>query len=147
MFLLFNYLENKEPNVVYLDNVKVFSTFNLAKDLNTLHQKKLNSQKKIVDSLVTILKSKPEESPSEEMQKRFVFENNKLKEMGDYFSNEVSQQVWNRLNSYIKEYGEQNKYSIILGTQGNGNIMYGNPTNEITEDFIEYANKKYEGEQ
>lgn len=146
IFSFFYYLENDKPQTVYLDNVAVFSNFNLAKDLNATHQKELNLQKKKVDSLVAILQNTPESNPNENLQKQFIFENNKLKEMSEYFTNEVSQQVWSRVNSYIKEFGEQNKYSIVFGTQGSGNIMYADKKLDITNAFIEFANKKYEGE-
>jgi outer membrane protein len=146
LFAFFYYLENNHPRTVYLDNVAVFSNFNLAKDLNTIHQKDLNLQKKRVDSFVTILQNTTKSSPNENLQKQFIFENNKLKEMGEYFTNEVSQQVWSRVNSYVKEFGEQNNYSIVFGTQGNGNIMYADKKLDITTAFIEFANKKYEGE-
>lgn len=146
IFFIFSNLEDKNPQIVYLDNVAVFSGFNLAKDLNKLHQKELIHQKKKVDSLVGLLQADSKEEPMETQQRQFVFENNKLKEMGEYFQNEVSQQVWNRVNDYIQQYGKQNNYKIILGTQGNGNIMYGDKEVNITEAFIEYANKIYEGE-
>lgn len=100
-----------------------------------------------MDSLVGLLQVDSKENPMEAQQRQFVFENNKLKEMGAYFSNEVSQQVWNRINDYMQLYGKQNNFAIVLGTQGNGNIMYGNKEYNITDAFIEYANKKYEGEQ
>ncbi len=146
IFFIFSNLENDTPQIVYLDNVAVFSGFNLAKDLNKLHQKELIHQKKKVDSLVGLLQADSKEEPMEIQQRQFVFENNKLKEMGEYFQNEVSQQVWNRVNDYIQQYGKQNNYKIVLGTQGNGNIMYGDKEVDITEAFIEFANKKYEGE-
>ncbi|MFK5982274.1 MAG: OmpH family outer membrane protein [Flavobacteriaceae bacterium] len=133
--------------MVYVDNVAVFSGFNLAKDLNSIHQKELKLQKNKVDSIITILQADPESNPTEQQQRQFVFENNKLKEMGEYLQNEVSQQVWNRINDYIQLYGDQNNFKIILGTQGNGNIMYGDKEVDITNAFIEFANNKYEGEQ
>lgn len=117
----------------------------MSKDLNRTHQKNLQKQKKTVDSIIAILQSADQDNPNEEMQRRFVFENNRLKEMGEYFTNNVSQQVWSRINSYMQEYGVQNNYTIIMGTQGNGNIMYAQKELDITDNFIEFANQKYEG--
>ena len=145
--LVLPYLEDKQPEVVYVDNVAVFQKFNLSKDLNTLHQKELNIQKNKVDSLVKLLQVQPEETPNEQLQRQFVFENNKLQEMGQYFSKDVSQQVWTRINAYMKQYGDLNNYTIIIGTQGNGTIMYGKDKHNITEEFIVFANNKYEGKQ
>lgn len=145
LFFLYSYYGKANPGVVYVDNVKVFSSFNMSKDLDRTHQKNLQKQKKTVDSIIAILQSADQNNPNEEMQRRFVFENNKLKEMGEYFTNNVSQQVWSRINSYMQEYGVQNNYTIIMGTQGNGNIMYAQKELDITDSFIEFANQKYEG--
>jgi len=145
-FLIFSFADGKKPAIVYIDNIKVFSNFNMSKDLDKTHQKNLQKQKKTVDSIIAILQDSDQDKPNDEMQRRFVFENNKLKEMGEYFTKNVSQQVWSRINSYVQEYGAQNNYSIIMGTQGNGNIMYAQKDLDITDSFIEFANKKYEGE-
>lgn len=129
-----------------MDNVKLFSSFNMSKELNKLHQEDLRKQKNTVDSIVNILQKQMDSDSSTELQKQFVRENNKLKEMGEYFTGRVSQQVWDRINSYIVAYGKEKNYSIILGTQGNGNIMFGKETLDVTDDFIQYANWKYEGQ-
>ncbi|QQX76513.1 MULTISPECIES: OmpH family outer membrane protein [Aequorivita] len=118
----------------------------MSRDLNRIHQGDLKKQKTTVDSLIGILQKTNAPSENPELQQLFIYENNRLKEMGDYFSNEVSQQVWSRINSYMDNFGKENDYHIILGTQGNGNIMYAKKEIDITEEFIEYANKKYEGE-
>ena len=117
----------------------------MSKDLNKIYQEDLKKQKGTVDSIVEILQNPDNTGANEELQRRFVLENNKLKEMGEYFKNNVSQQVWSRINSYIEEYGQKNNYSIIMGTQGNGNIMFAQKELDITKDFIEFANMKYEG--
>ena len=144
-FLFFHFLDQKGPTVVYVDNVVLFSAFNMSKDLNKIYQEDLKKQKGTVDSIVEILQNPDNTGANEELQRRFVLENNKLKEMGEYFKNNVSQQVWSRINSYIEEYGQKNNYSIIMGTQGNGNIMFAQKELDITKDFIEFANMKYEG--
>ena len=130
---------------MYVDNTILFSKFNMSKDLSKIHQRSLTDQKNTVDSILVKLQN-DQNNQNVELQRRFVFENNKLKEMGEYFSSDVSQQVWSRLNSYIQDYGAEKSYSIILGTQGNGNIMYTQKGLDITADFVEFANKRYEGE-
>lgn len=145
-FLIFSFADEKKPAIVYIDNIKVFSSFNMSKDLDRIHQKNLQKQKNTVDSIIAILQDPDINKVNDEMQHRFVFENNKLKEMGEYFTKNVSQQVWSRINSYVQEYGALNNYSIIMGTQGNGNIMYAQKDLDITDSFIDFANKKYEGE-
>jgi len=49
------------------------------------------------------------------------------------------------LNQYIKEYGESKQYKVVLGTQGNGNVMYAQKGIDITAEVLIYSNEKYEG--
>ncbi len=138
-------METKKDPIVYVDNVKLFSNFNMAKDLNQQHQSELQQQKNKVDSLVALLQAADEGADNAAQQQQFVFENNKLREMGEYFAGEVSQQVWSRLNGYMQEYGKENNYEIVLGTQGSGNLMFAKEARNVTQEFIAYANNKYEG--
>ncbi|BDD12872.1 hypothetical protein FUAX_53040 (plasmid) [Fulvitalea axinellae] len=54
--------------------------------------------------------------------------------------------IWKRLNGYVKEYGEEKGYRFIFGTQGSGNLMYARTEDDITDQVLEYANGKYEGD-
>jgi outer membrane protein len=54
----------------------------------------------------------------------------------------ISQEVLNVINSYIQEYGKQNKYTIIFATIG-GNIVYGSDAIDITSDIVEGLNERY----
>nr|WP_298320900.1 OmpH family outer membrane protein [uncultured Aquimarina sp.] len=150
IFTLFSFcfLSRSESNIVYVDNVTLFNGFNMSKDLGKINNEKITKQKKKLDSLYTIYsifkeQKNTEKATSLEIQLRS--EDQELRKINEYFSNDVSQQVWNRLNQYIKEYGEANEYKIILGTQGNGNIMFAENGIDITEKILEYANNKYEG--
>lgn len=145
-FYITNLSEKKE--LVYVDNIKLFNGFNMSKDLSDMHNKKINAKKKQVDSLYQQFQFHIKAENQAEMKKtQLVLQNadQQLKEMQQYVSKEVTQQVWNRLNTYIKEYSESKEYTIVLGTQGNGNIMYAKEAIDITAEVIEYANLKYEG--
>ena len=61
-------------------------------------------------------------------------------------ADQYTQQVWTRLNQYIKDYGREYEYDLILGAKGDGNLMYADDRLDITEEVLEYVNKKYDGE-
>lgn len=63
----------------------------------------------------------------------------------DSIANDYSAKVWKQLNSYMQEYGEENSYDVIIGMQGNGNVMYAKEGVNITEEIIAYSNNKYNG--
>lgn len=143
-YLLFHNSSSGQ-HIVYMDNTKVFSEFNLTKDIIKEHQKDIDRQKFKVDSLAAVLHSRSSNDSDGVAEGLFVAENNKLRQLSEYYSSEVSHQVWERINDYMREYGELSQYSLILGATGNGNIMYGDKLLDITEDFLEFANNKYEG--
>lgn len=131
--------------IAYVDNTKVFSEFNLTKDIVKKYQKDIDRQKFKVDSLVAVLQNHSGDNSDGVAERLFIAENNKLQQLSEYYSSEISRQAWERINDYIREYGELNQYSLILGATGSGNIMYGDQQLDITEDFLEFANNKYEG--
>lgn len=144
----FYFVENNKTSIFYVDNVKLFNGFNMSKDLGKVNNKKIDQQRKKLDSLYTVYSIFSEQKNEEKAKETEIIlkkEDLELRRMNEYFSNEVSQQVWNRLNTYIEEYGKTKKHTIILGTQGNGNIMFAQEGIDITKKVLEYANNKYEG--
>lgn len=147
--LLFNYLnQNKEEPIVYIDNVKLFNGFNMAKDIKAVEEAKINALAKELDSLYLKLQSitkKKEDNLAKSLQQQIAYKSKNLQELQDNYANKLSQNVWNRLNTYIKAYAEIKKLKIILGTSGNGNVMYAQESIDITAKILEFSNKKYEG--
>lgn len=64
----------------------------------------------------------------------------------DSLSKDFTQKIWKQLNSYVEEFGKENDYLMIVGTQGDGNVMYVKESANITNELIEYVNKKYNGQ-
>lgn len=57
----------------------------------------------------------------------------------------VTQTVINDINDFVKEYGAENGYRIILGASGSGNIMYAAEGTDLTNEILEGLNKDYNG--
>ncbi len=58
----------------------------------------------------------------------------------------VTQTVVNDINDFVKEYGKENGYSIILGATGSGTIMYADESADLTDEILEKLNKSFKGE-
>ncbi len=142
-------VSEKKP-VVYVDNIKLFNGFNMAKELSEVHTKKMEKQAKRVDSIYYEFQKQVQAKDEKQVQQtRQVLQNEDklLSEMQEYFKNEVTKQVWQRINTSLKKYGEAQEYELVLGANGNGSVMYANQaTVDITESFLAYANAEYEGE-
>jgi outer membrane protein len=55
----------------------------------------------------------------------------------------LTQGVLNQINSFVEEYGEKHGYNVVFGTTGNGNILYGKDSDDITETVIKELNDSY----
>ena len=58
---------------------------------------------------------------------------------------DFEQQIWTQINAYIKEFGEDHTYQVILGATGQGSLMYAEQTLDITEKMTDFINAKYNG--
>jgi len=66
-----------------------------------------------------------------------------LEEKAKEEDEKMTQAVLNQINAYIKEYGENHGYDVILGLTQEGNVLYGKDSRDITEDLIKGLNNWY----
>lgn len=57
----------------------------------------------------------------------------------------ITQTVINDINEFVKEYGEEHGYRIILGATGGGNIMYADNSTDLTEKVLKALNEDFGG--
>lgn len=57
----------------------------------------------------------------------------------------VTQTVINDINDFVKEYGKDKGYQIILGATGAGTIMYADEGTDLTLEILEKLNVSFEG--
>ncbi|WP_064968188.1 OmpH family outer membrane protein [Tenacibaculum ovolyticum] len=149
---------NEKKSIVFIDNIKAFEKFNMTNELGKLSEEKFSPKLRVYDSLVKVITvlegdlmlkgnkvSKNERNKYINLRRNLSVKEKELEEIRMYVKNDISKKVWARLNSYIKEFGENKNIMLIMGAQGNGNIMYGDSIIDYTEKFIKYANYKYEG--
>ena len=146
---LINFLQFKnQKEMVYIDNIQLFNGFNMTKDIKAIEEAKMNAQGKELDSLYTVLQSiKDQENTSfKSLQQQIAYKSKAFQELQDNYTHNLSKNVWNRLNTYIKTYAQEHQLKIILGTSGHGNVMFAEESIDITNQILEFSNKKYEGD-
>ncbi len=67
-----------------------------------------------------------------------------MKRKADDEEQKLNQKIYNEVNQYIKGFGKQHGYEMILGANGAGNILYAEEYTNITATVIEGLNKDYE---
>ncbi len=137
----------------------IYTSFDYQKELNEefisiskFYEGKLDSLESSLSLLELNLKNNElisEEDKSITFEREyldFVQKKDYLAFQKDSISNSFSEITWKQLNGYIKNFGEENDYEVIVGMQGNGNVMYVKDKINITNSIIEYVNKEYNGE-
>ncbi len=55
----------------------------------------------------------------------------------------ITEGAINQVNDYIKAYAEEHKLKVVIGSNITGNVLYGHPDLDITEDIIKGLNGAY----
>lgn len=141
----------------YVDVVEVFEAFEMKQELKTKLDSELYGQQASLDSLMFQLQSLNNELSSkpnptnEEIQKfqslqtYYVQQQQLFDEYRQELTTKYDSQLFEQLNQYIKDYGEDNGYDYVFGATGDGNILYGAEPANITEEVIKYINDSYQG--
>jgi len=148
VFLLSN-KETDSKRIVYVDYIELFNKFNLAKDTKKLYEQKISVQRQKVDSLYNIFQQTKKDKELSDLSKKaqinFIKSRKKLKQLEKHYTTDASSQVWDRLYQYAREFANKENIQMIISTQKNSNVMYGDSINNVTSELIKYCNTKYEG--
>ncbi|HET6243902.1 MAG: OmpH family outer membrane protein [Bacteroidetes bacterium] len=148
------------PKVAYVRTAELVNGFDGMKEASEEYQKKAAEWQNNIDSLKRILqreiviysKDSLTYSKNERIEKlkglnylqQAYLEYSKIvAEKAEEEDQIMTQRVLNKVNSYIEQYGKENDYLIILGTNSSGNIMYGEKAADITPIVLENLNKNY----
>mgnify|MGYP000507107917 CR=1 FL=1 len=147
VFGVFYFIKNNKQDIVYIDNIKLFNGFNMTKDVKNIEEAKIKKQGKELDSLYTIFQSikDKQDTSTKNLQQQIAYKSKAFQELQGNFNQSLGKNIWNRLNGYIKEYAQTHNLKIILGTSGNGNVMYAKESIDLTNQIITFSNQKYEG--
>lgn len=144
-FIYHSFFQHK---VAYVKNDVLLAEFQMTKDLNQKLEITKLSRRQELDSIELKIASMIEvDSLSENVltlrkiyQKRAELYSEEIVEL----SQQLNQQIENRVNQYLKEYCKENGYDIVLGASGTGSLLFAKDEFNITDDLIDYINKKYE---
>lgn len=140
-------------NIAYVNLSRVFNEFKLTKELNQKLTKTTQVRKVILDSLELELRLAYDQikggDPTPEFiqkQRTYEFKQQTFAEQNQQQADEYDKQIWTQLNTYITDYSKEHQLDILLGSRGDGALMYGSPQKEVTEEVIQYVNQHFLGE-
>lgn len=141
-FILFS-RQNKP--LAFVNKEKVFSEFKMTQEIQRQYSRDLQLFSQKSDSLRALIGLA---STNQERQ-GLIFQISGIDSTAiayqNDFQNNAALKVWERINSYAKDYSKINNYDAILGQSSTGDVLYAAPMFDVTSDFLKFINKKYEG--
>lgn len=134
--IIYVYQLDQNKKSAFISNELVFNSFEGTKSMKARLAILQSDQAKSIDSLANFYDSSKLEQ--ERMQRQVFFEN---------ISNQYTVEIWKQINQYISDYGHANDLDFIYGATGSGNLMFARNAYDITEEVIQYCNKRYEGDE
>ena len=150
-------LMNNRNKVVYVEMGKIYEGFSLSKELNTELQNVLGTRKQLTDSLLQDLTKQADELKLQtkktmvdvervaKVEQVYLYKKEMMEKDNQAISANYNDKIWNQINQYIADYGKEKGLTLVLGANGQGNIMYGDETKNVTEEVIAYLNSRYNG--
>ena len=145
-----NHKINKPTAVINME--ELYRSFDMTKTMEKKYVNVTRERGKAIDSLNTIIQTlQSGESNSanpvlvNQKLQAAAYSQVNLQQETETMKLELEQQIWNQLNQYLYEFGQEEKHAIILGALGHGNVIYVEKSVDITDEAIEFVNNKYQG--
>jgi len=145
-----------KQKTAYVNIKEVYNGFNLKKELESKYLKVQNERKQIIDSLILEYKyfenkanaNKNDKKLQVELESRkdnIIQKKSRFEEDNQALTMQYDKEILTQLSQYIKDYGKQNGYTYIFGTDESGYLLYADEDKNITKQITDYVNNKYSG--
>jgi outer membrane protein len=150
----------REDKIVYVDSLKLLTNYNGSKVAKEAYEKKVAVWKANIDTLtkefnMSAQKYEREKAGMNAREKKLTEEllATKQQQLANYQQataenaskedKEVTGQVFNEVNDFLKKYGEDHGYEYIMGATTMGNIVYAKKVHDITDEVLKKLNQEY----
>ncbi len=143
------------PRTAYVNLPQVYDQFLLKKnyerqliDLNQSTQFMLDSLQSKIEVAIGQYEQQPSEQQQvqiETMQREYFHKQQTIDEDKEKLVEQYEGHIWRQLNQFIRDYSEKENYDYLLGSSGEGTIMGGKASFDLTEEIIVYVNRRFNG--
>jgi len=158
------YLQFSEnTRIVYVDSSKLLHKYQGMIDARAAYQQKASTWQANIDTLSNevqnAIKKYEKESPrmsvkekelSKELirtkQKQLMDYQRAMKEKASQEDNQMTSKVIDQVNAYMKKFGKEKGYQIIMAATEYGNVAYADESLDVTEEVLEGLNRSYNGQ-
>jgi outer membrane protein len=157
------YYFTRKQEIVYVDSVQLVNNYKGMQAARKTYQLKASTWKANIDTLVSEVQNqiKQYEKESGKMtakvrqlsQELIKTKQNQLAEYQRALNTQAQQEdskmtneVVSQINAYLKKYGKDHGYKIVMAATEYGNIAYAEEGLDITTEVLEGLNKEYDGQ-
>lgn len=130
-----------------VDAVRLFDEFNMKKELEKKEKVKLEAMGKQMDSvgnLLNMAKATKNEEEIKRLSYAGAYMKNAIENEYTESNRDINTKVWKRLNPVMDAYGKKKGLHLVIGANGMGSVLYNDEYYDMTNDAIQFANKRYE---
>ncbi len=157
------YLHFTSQKIVYVDSARLVNNYQGMLDARQVYQQKAKVWQGNVDTLANevqqAIKDYEKESGSLSQKEKELSQElirTKQRQLADYQKaisekaaqedGQMTSQVLEEINAYLKTYGERQNYRIIIAATEYGNVAYAADGLDITDEVLEGLNSEYAGQ-
>lgn len=156
---------NSAPEIVYVNLDSLMNSYDLYNELKTeliqeqqkleanLNSKVKGFQRRAMEFQQKVEKRLVTTSQAEKMQQQLANEQQTLAQLKDQLQMELmdkeqkmTQEIYNKLNDYLKKYNETQKHKIILGNTMGNVVLKADNKLDITQKILQGLNEEYQNE-
>lgn len=147
----------EQTKIGFVDNSKLINDFQKKKDIEATFQVEIDAFNKKVDSIGQSFQAQAAEMQEKDpkmvqkgsqekyqalaqqyqrFQQQFQMEEQQIQKKSQSQIDTLIKEV----KTFVKEYGEKNGYSYILGSNEAGSVMYGDESQDLTKEILEALN-------
>jgi outer membrane protein len=127
----------------YVLNQRIFDEFKGKKQLEEKLIQIRRGHETTLDSIVKLIEANPKNLA---LVDHYDSKVQQFRNEYQQLSEKYTADIWKRINGYITDFGKEKNYSFIFGATGEGNLMFADEANNLTDEVIAYINKRYEAE-
>ena len=148
----------------FIDNAELINKYQMKIDLETKYEginekftKRMDSLSQLFQAEVMDFQAKEKSMSQAQLQEVYQQLGAKQQMLQQQYQTEQQQlekafqteidSVISKVKTFVKTYGEENKYTYSLGRNEAGSVMYGDKTADLTETITEALNKDYAAKQ
>lgn len=152
----------RDQRIVYVDSNKLVNGYTGMVDARKTYQQKATVWKANIDTLTNEVKALimdyEKESTKMTVKERSLSQElirtkqNQLNQYQQAMNTQAQQEdakmtgeVLTQINAYVKKYGEEKGYNIIVAATEYGNLAYADEGLDVTDEVLEGLNREYQG--